>query len=194
MISILLVKLFGSVWILKNLCIKVKNPLIHKLLVTIYSFYQYENNSSIAFNSTFLGEPCLPHGIKGIFVSGGATIGRNCVLFHQVTIGSNTIPDSKGTGAPTIGDNCYIGSGAKIIGNVTIGNNVRIGANVVVYKDVADNSVVLAGEQRTIRKDKALDNRFYSFRGRWVYYDNAKWIAVSDKDILSKLEPNKKYL
>ena len=187
MIARLLVKAFGSVWSLKRLCNEKNSPLVKRILVGIYGLYQYENNSSIAWNSTFEGIPCFPHGMKSIFVSGDAIIGSNCVIFQQVTIGSNTLPGSKGTGAPRIGKNCYIGAGAKIVGNVKIGNNVRIGANAVVYKDVPDNSVVLSAEQRTITKDRPLDNRFYSFHGRWVYYDNSEWILVTDKVILSEL-------
>lgn len=187
MIARLLVKALVSVWNLKRLCIEVNNSLLKRGLIGIYALYQYENNSSVAWNSTFEGIPCLPHGMKSIFVSGGAIIGSNCVIFQQVTIGSNTLPDSKGTGSPMIGNNCYIGAGAKIVGNVKIGNNVRIGANAVVYKDVPDNSVVLSAEQKTITKDLPLDNRFYSFHGRWVYYDNSKWIPVVDEFILSKL-------
>lgn len=40
------------------------------------------------------------------------------------------------TGKIDIGDNVYIGSGAKIIGNLKIRNNVMIGANAVVLKDI----------------------------------------------------------
>lgn len=188
MIARIAVKAFGSVWNLKRLCMEVNSAVIKKLLIGVYGLYQYENNSSIAWNSTFKGTPCLPHGMKSIFVSGGAVIGHNCVIFQQVTIGSNTLLDSKGTGAPTIGDNCYIGAGAKIIGNVTIGDNVRIGANAVVYKDVPNNSVVLSGEQKTITKDTPLDNKFYSFHGRWVYFYNSKWVHVIDGAILAKLK------
>ncbi|WP_289889047.1 serine acetyltransferase [Janthinobacterium sp. SUN118] len=149
--------------------------------------YQYENSSSIAWNSTFLGKPYFPHGIKTIFISGGARIGRNCIIFQQVTIGSNTMPDSKGMGAPEIGDNCYIGAGAKIIGRVRIGNNVRIGANTVVYNDVPDNSVVLSGQQRTIVREARQDNRYYCFRGRWVYFQDGDWCEVDDAAVLAEL-------
>jgi len=188
MIARLAVKAFGSVWKLKRLCLDVDQPLLKKLLINVYGLYQYENNSSVAWNATFKGIPCFPHGMKSIFISGGATIGRNCIIFQQVTIGSNSLPDSKGTGAPVIGDNCYIGAGAKIIGNVKVGDNARIGANAVVYKDVPDNTVVLSGEQRMITRDTPLDNRFYSHPGRWVYFDNGDWIDVTDPDILKALE------
>lgn len=126
-----------------------------------------------------MGEPCFPHGVKSIFISGNAKIGKNCVIFQQVTIGSVTLSDAKSAGAPTIGDNVYIGAGAKIVGNVRVGDNVRIGANAVVYKDVPANSIVVGGEQRVISKDALLDNRFYSTRsGVHVFYDDGKWVAA----------------
>ena len=53
----------------------------------------------------------------------------------------------------TIGDNCYIGTGATILGPVTIGNNVTIGAGAVVTKDVSDN-VIVAGVPAKIVKYK----------------------------------------
>jgi serine O-acetyltransferase len=135
-----------------------------------------KNNSWIGYNSTFLGIPCFPHGISGIFVSGGSKIGKNAVIFHQVTIGSNTLLKSGKFGSPEIGDNVYIGAGAKIIGNIRIGNNCRIGANAVVYKDLPDNSVAVQSPTRIIQKDK-LDNRFFSQvnRNKWVFFNNGKW-------------------
>ena len=55
-----------------------------------------------------------------------------------------------GGGAPTIGNNCLIGAGAKIIGNVHIGDNVRIGANAIVVDDVPDNCTVVMNKPRVI--------------------------------------------
>ena len=90
-------------------------------------------------------------------------------------------------GAPTIGDNVCIGSGAKIIGSVVIGNNVRVGANAVVYKDVPDNSVVVSNEQKIIKKAEKIDNRFYTFHGKWVYYDKGSYHEVIDREVLDSL-------
>lgn len=42
-----------------------------------------------------------------------------------------------------IGDNCFIGCSAKILGGIHIGDNVKIGANAVVIKDVPDNCTVV---------------------------------------------------
>ncbi len=187
MLARLLVMPIG-VWKLKKLCRSTRNPLLRKILMSLYSLYQYENNSSVAWNSHFDGEPCFPHGMKSVFVSGGARVGKGCVIFQQVTIGSNALPDSKGMGVPTIGDNCYIGAGAKIVGKVSVGHNVRIGANAVVFRDVPDNSVVIAGGTEVIRKDVAPDNRFYSYVGGWVYWDESGWQPVTDEAVLARLK------
>lgn len=186
MIARILIKPFGSVWLLKKRCFS-KNRLISKVSKLMYSLYQYENNSSIAWNSRFKSEPCFPHGMKSIFVSGAAQIGSNCVIFQQVTIGSITSPDARSKGAPIIGDNVYIGSGAKIIGAIKVGNNVRIGANTVVHKNVPDNCIVVSGEQRIIQKNEPLDNRFYSYHGKWVYYEKGRYIEVTEKNVIESL-------
>lgn len=55
-------------------------------------------------------------------------------------------------GGPIIGDNCLIGAGAMVLGEVRIGNNVVIGANCVVDFDVPDNTTVIGQKPRIIRK------------------------------------------
>jgi serine O-acetyltransferase len=65
-----------------------------------------------------------------IVVNGNARIGRNCRIHSDVNIGETN------GGAPTIGDDAYIGPGAKIFGAITIGDGVAIGANAVVNRDV----------------------------------------------------------
>jgi len=188
LIGKILVKLYGSIWNLKNYSQQSKNRFLKKISLTIYELYQYENSSSIAYNSSFVNEPCFPHGMKSIFISGDAIIGSNCIIFQQVTIGSVTLPDARSMGAPVIGDNCYIGAGAKIIGKVNIGNNVRIGANTVVYKDVPDNSIVVSSEQKNIIKSDSLDNKFYTYKDKWMYYEDSKFIEVEDETIIFSLE------
>jgi Serine acetyltransferase len=74
---------------------------------------------------------------SGIFISDAAIIGNNVVVSQGVTIGSTR------TGVPKIGDNVYMGAGAKVIGGIVVGNNVAIGANCVVAKDIPDNAVVM---------------------------------------------------
>lgn len=79
--------------------------------------------------------------IGGIVVNPLVKIGKNCNLSQGVTIGQLNRGIKKGV--PVIGNNVYIGPGAKVIGNIKIGDNVAIGANSVVVDDVPNNSVVI---------------------------------------------------
>lgn len=82
----------------------------------------------------------IDHGM-GIVIGETATIGDNCTIFHGVTLGGTGKNINKRH--PDIGNNVFIGSGAKVLGPIKIGNNVKIGANSVVLKDIPDNSTVV---------------------------------------------------
>jgi serine O-acetyltransferase len=86
-----------------------------------------------------------------IIISSSAVVGNNCNISQGVTIGRTN--QGERAGAPTIGDNVYIGPGAKVFGNIKIGDNVAIGANAVVTKDV-DPGVVVAGVPARILSNK----------------------------------------
>jgi serine O-acetyltransferase len=79
-----------------------------------------------------------------IVVSRHARIGKNCTIHSGVNIA--------GEGITTIGDNCFLGPGVKIVKPVTLGNNVKIGANAVVDKDFFEDNIVLAGVPAKIVK------------------------------------------
>ena len=74
--------------------------------------------------------------------------GKNLSLGPCVIIGQRGVGK---TGVPILGDDVYIGVGAKILGNVRIGNNVKIGANAVVLEDVPDNVTAVGVPARIIR-------------------------------------------
>lgn len=136
-----------------------KNSLYKKF---IWNKYMQKHSASISIDA-LIGSPLiLPHGVSGIFISQSAIIGRDVVIFQQVTIGANTINGSKSYGAPIVSDNVYIGAGAKIIGSATLGKNARIGANAVVTSAVPDNCVVVLPAMRIIQKN-TLDNTFNPF-------------------------------
>jgi serine O-acetyltransferase len=166
---------FGGIWKLKSALQSKKRP--NNFLLGSYDHFFSKHGAWIGYNSEFSSAPCFPHGYSGVFISGGARIGNNVVIFQQVTIGSNALFDeSKDVGSPTIGDNVYIGAGAKIIGNIKIGNNCRIGANAVVYKDLPPHSVAVQSPTRVIQKAN-LDNKYYSARnGEIVYFNKGAWI------------------
>lgn len=58
-------------------------------------------------------------------------IGQNCSIVHNVTIGLRNEYTF-----PWIGDNVYIGAGARVLGGIRIGDGARIGANAVVISDI----------------------------------------------------------
>lgn len=86
-----------------------------------------------------------PHSI---IINENVVIGEYCTIYHQVTIGANEQKDPQKVAQ--IGNNVYIGCGAKIIGNVKIDDNVKIGANAVVVRDL-DNGDIAYCEQKVIK-------------------------------------------
>lgn len=98
--------------------------------------------------STRIGEGLYIGHFGSIVVNHAAVIGRNCNLSQGVAIGA-TYRGSR-PGAPVIGENVYVGPGAKIIGGISIGDNVAIGANCVVTRDVPENAVVVGIPGRVI--------------------------------------------
>lgn len=88
----------------------------------------------------------LPHGY--VVIDGIVRIGRRCVIAPWVTIGVNG-----SVAGPTIGDNVFIGTGAKVLGGIRVGNNVRIGANAVVLADVPDGVTVVGIPARVVSRE-----------------------------------------
>ena len=82
-----------------------------------------------------------------IIINDKTRIGRNVVLYPGVLIG-HKVP---GQSAPIIGNNVFIGSGAKIIGDVHIGDNVTIGQDCVIVKDIEAGHTVVAQPPRMIK-------------------------------------------
>lgn len=143
-------------WRYRDACLKYRGGgLFNKVLCFIKLFYIKRcdafNNASlgshISYGAKFGSIPSFPHGLYGIVVSHNAEIGKNCVIFQNVTIGEGN------GGAPVIGDNCFIGANAIVIGNIKVGNNVKIGAGTVVSVDVPDNSTVVGCKCRIIEHD-----------------------------------------
>jgi len=85
-------------------------------------------------------------------------IGERCGIQQDVTIGTN--PERNG--APIIGDDVYIGAGAKVLGPVKIGDRARIAANSLVINDVPDDATAIGVPARIIRYcagNKKQDNK-----------------------------------
>lgn len=156
-----------AIWKLRSKIAKKKSIVNNLRRVRYYRLIK-RHNSFIPLEAYIKDQPIFPHGVNGVYISAGASIGSNCTIFHQVTIGSNMLSDSKNYGAPTIGDNVYIGCGAKIIGNCKIGNNVRIGANCVITFDVEDNCTIVLEHPRIIKHNYPRNNTFVEYAGEKV--------------------------
>jgi len=80
----------------------------------------------------------------GVVINSSVKGGRNVKLEHLVTIGSEKHE------SPVLGDNVFVGAGARIVGGVRIGSNVKIGANAVVTKDIPDGATAVGVPARIV--------------------------------------------
>lgn len=81
---------------------------------------------------------------QGIIVHKDAKIGKNCCLHGMNCIGNNGT-ETIVNGVPIIGEDCDIGVGAVVIGNVKIGDNIKIAAGAVVCKSFKNDNCTLIG-------------------------------------------------
>lgn len=83
-----------------------------------------------------------------LVVSPHAKVGKNCRVHAGVNIGGRAgfaSVDEALSLAPVIGDNCYLGPGAKLFGPIRIGNACVVGANAVVNKSFPLDNLTIAG-------------------------------------------------
>lgn len=106
-------------------------------------------------NHTSIGPGLYIGHLGGIVINGEVVIGQNCNLSQGVTIGVSNVGDRKGN--PTIGNQVYIGPGAKLFGKITVGDNSAIGANAVVTTDVAKNTTAAGVPAREISQHGSLE-------------------------------------
>jgi serine acetyltransferase/thymidylate kinase len=87
----------------------------------------------------------MPHPY-GIVIHSQAAIGERVTIMQQVAVGDK---DQRESVAPVIGNDVYIGAGARVLGDVRIGDGVTIGANAIVTQDVPPG-VTVVGANRII--------------------------------------------
>ncbi len=111
--------------------------------------YRYSVRYGISISSdTPVGAGLYIGHFGGIHVNRGAVIGNNCNLQQDVTLGKAN--RGARAGAPVIGNNVFIGAGAKIIGHILVGDGAAIGANAVVTKDVPPGAAVAGVPARVV--------------------------------------------
>lgn len=89
----------------------------------------------------------------GVVINGTVRGGSNVSIEHQVTLGAERRE------SPVLGDDVFIGAGAKVIGAVTIGDGARVGANAVVVDDVPSNCTVVGIPARVVRRRDGSEGR-----------------------------------
>ena len=109
-----------------------------------HRFWSIVTGADIPLGCRIGGGLLLPHP-NGVVIHPDSVIGCNCLLFQQVTLGTDT------TGvAPVLGGHVDIGAGAKLLGRVTVGDHARIGANAVVLSDVPEGATAVGIPARIV--------------------------------------------
>lgn len=131
-----------------------KNPLTRLFCRVIIRMLSYRYGFQIPYQ-TKIGPGLFIGHFGTIVISVHAKIGKNCNIAHNITIGAAR---GKKEGAPNIGDEVWIGTGAVLVGNISIGNNVLIAPNSYVNFDVPAHSLVIGNPGKIIPKENPTKN------------------------------------
>jgi serine O-acetyltransferase len=116
--------------------------------------YKFKYGYQIPYQTTIGGGLYISH-FGGVVINSKVTIGRNCNLAHNVTIGQSNRGKTKGI--PTIGDRVWVGTGSVVVGKISIGDNVLIAPNAYVNFDVPANSIVIGNPAKISSKENATE-------------------------------------
>jgi len=92
----------------------------------------------------------IDHG-AGVVIGETAKVGAGTVLYHGVTLGGTG--KDKGKRHPTVGENCVISAGAKVLGNITVGDYAKIGAGAVVLTDIPPYATAVGIPAKVVKID-----------------------------------------
>ena len=86
---------------------------------------------------------CIVHW-GTIVVNDRARVGAWCRLHPMTCLAV------KDDGVPTLGDRCYLGPGAKLMGAITLGDDVSVGANAVVTRSFPAGATLVGVPARQV--------------------------------------------
>jgi serine O-acetyltransferase len=119
----------------------LRNPLFRIPIVVVYRFcripWRLFLNVEIPAGVRIGPGLCLIHP-NNILVASSVEIGDDCLVFHEVTLGTGPAP-----GCPRVGSRVDLYVGARVLGGVTVGDGSMVGANCVVTRNVPPDSVVV---------------------------------------------------
>lgn len=129
-----------------NKCYALKIIILPKLIeVLIFLIYNSRIPSSVKIGK----KTRFAYWGIGVVIHKDSSIGANCTIGQGITIGGR----GKRNGVPHIGNNVFIGAGARILGPIKIGDNSIIAPNAVVIKDVQKNTAVAGIPAKVIREN-----------------------------------------
>ncbi|MEO7167953.1 MAG: DapH/DapD/GlmU-related protein [Chthoniobacterales bacterium] len=128
----------------------VKIPVIRQILIALYLILDVFCAAMTGIKihpESEIGPGLVVHTFSCIHVL-VKRMGHSCTINQGVSLAN-----VRGSGRPTIGDNCYFGAGCKVMGGITIGSNVVVAANSVVISDVPDACTVMGVPARIISRE-----------------------------------------
>lgn len=137
-----------------------KVSFVRKVVGNYWKFkaYKYGEKCGYSIPLNVFGPGLVLGHVGTIVINGGARFGSNARIQAGVNVGAFSKFDEKWTedSCPKVGDNVYIGPGAKIFGKIEIGDNVAIGANAVVCKSIPSRRTVV-GANRIVNEVGSID-------------------------------------
>lgn len=109
----------------------------------MFRFLLFRFGCEIRIDTNIQGGLYIAHPVGTVIAA--RDMGENCSVIHNVTIGMRNEYDF-----PRIGDNVFIGAGARVLGGIEIGDDAKIGANSVVMKDIPAGGTAVGAPARVI--------------------------------------------
>lgn len=141
----------SSIHRIAHWCYRRKIPIVPTLLRNLI-FVLF--NSYIPPSAKIGRGTVFAYGAIGVVLHADTEIGERCVIGQGVTIGaSEGFFTKQANKCPIIGDNTYIGAGARILGDIRVGNSCQIGAGAVLLTSIDDHSIAVGMPAKVIGRN-----------------------------------------
>lgn len=100
------------------------------------------------------GKGLLIQHPSGIVLGKGVVVGSGCTILQGCTLGEKLSTNGTASGYPTIGDNCVLGAGSVILGQITLGASCTVGANAVVIDSFSAGSTLIGAPAVKVSRKK----------------------------------------